>query len=130
MGASLYPPPVEAPVTTTTGLIAATDFAVVSFYGSKINGVCMVHCYLTYSPNPTTNTIAPSAGTANLTDTQVATLPDGYRPPTTINFIWGDGAESGEGYVTSAGAVWIRTTDYNQAIVNGKNLRITATFTL
>lgn len=139
MGASLYPPPVApdpTPTTTTSGLVAADSFGVNSFYGSKVNGVCMVHVYVVFNGwddpavSGTANPLAPTSGTGNLADTMIATLPSGYRPPTTINFVWGDGGEDGEGYINTSGGVYIRTVTYNQPITVGKNLRVTATFTL
>lgn len=131
MGASLYPPPVEAPTTTTTGLTVATPWVINSFYASKINGVATFHAYLKYSPTVTTDTITPTSNTENLTpEPTIATLPDGYRPPVVVNAAWGDGTVSGEAVILAGGEIQLRTTSYNQAIINGRNLRITGTYTL
>jgi hypothetical protein len=121
---------VATPTVTTTGLTASTNFTVAGFYGSKINGVCMVHCYVTYTPSPSTDTLPPSPNNANIADTQCAVLPAGYWPPTTVNFTWGDGTIDGEGYINSTGGVWLRTISTDQVMPTGRNIRITSTFTL
>ncbi|ATI18807.1 hypothetical protein SEA_DIANE_23 [Streptomyces phage Diane] len=128
MSASLYPPPKATPTVTTTGLTAATDFTVVSFYGSKINGVCMVHCYVTYTPSPSTDTLPPTANNANIADTLMCTLPEDYWPPNVVNFTWGDGTVDGEGYINTTGGVRLRTISTDQVMPTGRNIRVTSTF--
>ncbi|WJN62567.1 baseplate protein [Streptomyces phage phiScoe1] len=137
MGAGLFPPPVAEPIVTTTGLVAATNFTVVSFYGSKINGICMFHAYVTYTPPDPDGagpllppTLPDKAGGSNIVDTLIATLPSGYRPPTTINFAWGDGTVDGEGYTNTTGGLWLRTISTDQVMPTGRNIRITGTFIL
>jgi hypothetical protein len=128
VGASLYPPPAEAPTTTTTGLTVSSSWTINSFYASKINGVATFHAYLKFVD---ATSLTPTSNTENLTpEPTIATLPDGYRPPVTVNAAWGDGTVSGEAVILSTGEIQLRTTSYNQSVVTNRNLRITGTYTL
>lgn len=106
------------PTVVTTGLVAATDFTVNDFYASKSGRIVFVHCYLLYSGA----TITATSG--NISDTTLCTLPVGWRPPTTINAAWGDGAEDGECTIGTGGAITLRSSVAN--IPTARNFRVTA----
>jgi hypothetical protein len=108
---------------TTSGLVAATDFTVNSFSGRKVNGITTVHIYLQYTG--TGLTISPSPG-GNLGDLTIATLPSGWRPPEVINAAEGDGTTIGEVTIGTTGIVSLRATV--TSIATGRNMRITATW--
>jgi hypothetical protein len=104
---------------TTSGLVAATNFTVNSFYASRSGGAVFVHCYLNY----TGGTITATSG--NINDTLMCTLPSGWRPPTTINAIWGSSVD-GECTIGTTGLVTLRSSNGN--VTNGLNLRMTASW--
>ena len=108
-------------VSTTSGLTAATNFTVNSFYGAKKGGVCTIHCYV----QRTTSTLSQTSG--NITpDTLMCTVPSGYRPPVELNASWGDGTSFGEAAVYPDGRVMLRTAISD--ITSGRNIRFTCTF--
>ncbi|MGW0495038.1 hypothetical protein ACWD0Z_06245 [Streptomyces sp. NPDC003007] len=109
------------PTIVTTGLVPASDFTVNDFYASKSGRSVMVHCYLQYTGAGLT--VSPDPG-GNLPDTTMCTLPDGWRPPTTINACFGDGVQDGECTVSSSGVVSLRSVF--SSIENGRNVRVTA----
>lgn len=108
---------------TTSGLTAATNFTVVSFSGRKVSGITTVHMLVTRN----TSTIAEGAtNTGNIVDTDMCTLPSGWRPPESINAVWGNGSVDGECTITSAGVVSLRSISGNTGVVSGTNVRCTA----
>ncbi|MBD9731187.1 hypothetical protein IGX29_05015 [Streptomyces sp. H28] len=110
------------PEIVTTGLVGATDFTVVDFYGSRSGRSVMVHCYLTYTG---ASYPAGYGGIgSNWPDLLAATLPTGWRPPTTMNTGWGDGINDGECTIGSSGQITLRSAFNNMP--TGRNLRITA----
>jgi hypothetical protein len=122
-GASWVTPPPNV-ATTASGATASSGFSLVSFSAYKISGVmAMVNIAVTRTGS-TIN--ADSAG--NLADTELATLPSGYRPPEPIYAGVGDGFGAGECSIGTDGAINLRAWSSNGAIVAGRNLRITKTF--
>lgn len=108
---------------TTTGLTAATDFTVTSFYGRRSKGTVTINALLAYSGA----TITATDG--NIADTAICTLPSGWRPEyDTIIGHWGDGVESGEFTCTTGGVCTLRTSDGD--IENGRNVRLSLVFNL
>lgn len=105
---------------TTSGLVASTNFTVNSFYATRTGGSMFVHCYLNY----TGATITASSG--NIPDTSMCTLPVGWRPPTVINAVFGDGSEDGEVTIGTGGIVTLRTA--TASIPSGRNIRVTASW--
>lgn len=112
-------------VTLSTSLTAATGFTLISAAHRKTGDITTVTGYLTRS-GTTLNTT--SSTSSNFTDTLLATLPTGFRPPIVITCVWGNGLSSGEALIDTDGTVTIRNGDYNQPISNGDNLRFTATW--
>ncbi|MCL8016963.1 hypothetical protein [Streptomyces sp. AS02] len=112
----------STPVTTTSGLSAATGFATNNFYGYKIGKLVVVDLYM----NRTGATITATSG--NITpDVAIATLPAGWRPThSTINGHWDDGTASGGWVVGTDGICTLRTASSD--IANNRNLRLHITF--
>ncbi|MEU9972355.1 hypothetical protein [Streptomyces sp. NPDC051014] len=107
-----------ADATTTSGLVAATDFTVNSFSGRKASGTTTVVVFVQY----TGSGLALSSG--NLIDTLMCTLPAGWRPPETINATWGDGTESGECTIGTTGQITLRSS--NLSIPQNRGIRVTS----
>ncbi|MEV6174873.1 hypothetical protein AB0L99_42545 [Streptomyces sp. NPDC051954] len=107
---------------TASGLVAATNFSVNSFYATRTKGVVFMHVYCLYSGA----TITATSG--NIADTAMATLPAGWRPPTTMTAIWGDGSEDGECTIGTGGIITLRTA--TASIPSGRNIRMTTSFNL
>ncbi|MCI3272153.1 hypothetical protein [Streptomyces cylindrosporus] len=106
---------------TTSGLVAATNFTVNSFFASRSpGGSVLVHCYLNYTGAGITAT------SGNISDTTLCTLPSGWFPPTVINAVWGDGSEDGECTIGTTGAVTLRSA--TATIPTGRNIRMTASW--
>lgn len=113
--------------TTTSGLTAKTGFTVNDFTGAKSGQICAVDIYL--SVTSTINTTSSTTG--NISDTDCCTLPSGYRPDLhTVQTIWGSGVASGDCIIATDGTVTLRTSDYNQPISSGANIRIHAAWLL
>lgn len=111
---------------TTSGCTAASGFTLNDFEGRISGQVCTVDVYL--SVTSTINTT--SSTSSNITDTLCATVPAGYRPAHVASVVWGDGTESGEAIIDTDGTVTLRTSDYNQAISSGRNVRVHGTYVL
>lgn len=108
---------------TTSGLVAATNFTTVFFYGRRSKGTVVIDAQLTYGGA----TITATDG--NIADTDICTLPSGWRPQhNTIMGTWDDSQESGGLICTTAGLVTLRTSDGD--IENGRLVRIQLTFNL
>src|SRR5690349_18614094 len=111
---------------TTTGLVAATGFSINSFEARVSGKVCSVDLYM--SVTTTINTT--SSTTPNITDTTMATLPAGYRPSEIVQTMWGSGVAAGDVIINTDGTVVLRTSDYNQPISSGANVRVHASYIL
>jgi hypothetical protein len=107
--------------TTASGLVAASNFTVISFSGRKVSGVTTVHCYLAYGGAGLT--VSPDPG-GNLGNVTMCTLPSGWRPPETINAIVGDGVQDGEAEITTNGVISLRSIF--SSVETDRNLRVTA----
>jgi len=103
---------------TTSGLVASTDFSVNTFSGRKVHGITTVEISCQY------NGAGVTLASGNLPDTTMCTLPSGWQPPETINATWGDGTESGECTIATTGAVILRTS--NLSIPTNRGIRVTA----
>lgn len=112
---------VAVDASTTSGLTAATNFSVNSFYGAKKGGICTIFT----NCQRTTSTLTQTSG--NITpDTLMCTVPSGYRPPIELNGIWGDGTSFGEAAFYPDGTIYLRTAVSD--IIATRNLRFTMTF--
>lgn len=102
--------------TTTAGLTAATNFAVSSFEGKKVNGVTTVNCVVTYTGSAL---VATSAG--NVTpDVLACTLPVGWRPPETVTTSFDrSGTADGSISISTSGACTVRTMSPNATGTTG-----------
>ncbi|WP_399559458.1 hypothetical protein [Streptomyces chartreusis] len=110
------------PITTTTGLSAASGFSTNNFYGYKVGKLVVIDLYM----NRTGATITATSG--NITpDVAIATLPAGWRPThSTINGTWDDGTATGGWVVGTDGICTLRTATSD--IANNRNLRLHITF--
>ncbi|MEU8950890.1 hypothetical protein [Streptomyces sp. NPDC048489] len=117
---------------TTTGLTPAAGFAVNDFRGYKNGRNVELNMYMMR-----TGTTITVSGTANLADTQICTVPPGFRPTSgTINGSWDDGTAEGGFVIGTDGLCTLRTTN-GETIVgeassagNGRNIRLHASFIL
>lgn len=119
-----YQPPVEVE-TTTSGATALTGWTVVAFSGRRSRGLATVLVTVTRSG---ASIYADSAG--NITDEPLCTLPAGWRPAIDYEASACDGFGNGGAYVSAGGQVNLRTWSPNGALVNGRNIRISATYVL
>lgn len=108
------------PTTTTTGLVAATNFTVNDFDAYRSGKVVVVRCYLLYGGG----TITATAG--NIADTAMCTLPAGWRPPFVANAAWGNGSEDGECTIGTGGIITLRSSV--ASIPTARNFRVTASW--
>ncbi|MEU6098974.1 hypothetical protein [Streptomyces sp. NPDC047079] len=93
------------PVTTSSGLTAATGFSINSFSGYKQGRTTMLDIYLTR----TGADLVLASG--NLPDTQCATAPVGWRPTNgTINGAWDNGIVGGGFVIGTDGICTLRTS--------------------
>ncbi|WP_328932617.1 MULTISPECIES: hypothetical protein [unclassified Streptomyces] len=112
--------------TTTSGLVAATNFTTSSFSARKTCGVCTVVVVMTRSGTTVT---ADSAG--NITDTLAATLPSGWRPSQTVlGLIDKGGAADGSATILNDGTITLKTLSPTATIASGANVTVTATYVL
>lgn len=108
---------------TTSGTVDSSGFSTSSFVGRKVSGFTYVEVFV----NRTGATIAETAtNTGNIADTDVTTLPSGYRPQETINCICGNGSVDGEAVISTAGVITLRSISGNTGWASGSNLRFTA----
>jgi hypothetical protein len=111
------------PVTTTTGLVAATDFSVIDFRGAKIGSRSFV---LDMYVQRTGAQIA--VVNSNIPDTLCCTVPVGWRPNYgTINGDFDDGVANGGFVIGTDGKCTLRTA--TASIDSGRNLRLHIGFT-
>lgn len=107
--------------TTTSGLVAAANWSVVSFVGRRRRGTTYINALIT----KTGGTLAADTGTENvLGDPLIATLPAGWHPPEDHGAAWDNGVVNGQALIESDGEVRLRTISYNQSIANSTNVRI------
>lgn len=108
---------------TTSGTVDSTGFSTSSFVGRKVSGFTFIELFV----NRTGATIAEGAtNTGNIADTDITTLPSGWRPQETMNAICGNGSVDGEVQISTAGLCTVRSISGNTGWVSGSNLRITA----
>lgn len=119
-----YQPPVEVE-TTTSGATALTGWTVVAFSARRSRGLATILVTVTRSG---ASIYADSAG--NITDEPLCTLPAGWRPAIDYEASACDGFGNGGAYVSAGGQVNLRTWSPNGALVNGRNIRISATYVL
>ncbi|MEU0189871.1 hypothetical protein ABZ250_08445 [Streptomyces afghaniensis] len=120
-------PPV---ITTDSGLVAASGFAVNDFRGYRCGRNITLDMYL-----HRTGTDIPVTG-GNINDTQVCTAPPGWRPTSgTLNGSWDDGTAQGGFVIGTDGICTLRTSngelirgDATAPTGNGRNLRLHADF--
>jgi hypothetical protein len=105
------------PEIVTTGTSNSSGWSVSTFVGWKVGG-CIVAVYLLV--NRSGATISATSG--NITDTDVCTLPSGYRPSQNINTQYGNGSMDGECIITTAGLVQLRSA--NADVASGSNIRL------
>ena len=119
--ASLNSNPVEA--TEDSGLVAATGFSVNSFSGRQVGKFVTVVVNL----ERTGSTIAQfTTHTGNIPDTSLCTLPSGWRPPETINAIFGNGFVDGECVISTSGVISLRSVSGADGVRNGGNVQVSA----
>lgn len=111
----------------TSGLTASSGFSVNDFEGKISGQICTIDVYLSV-----TSTINTTSGTSsNIADTTCCTLPAAYRPAShMVEAIWDNGTASGGATIDTTGVITLRTSDYNQPISSGSNIRIHAAFIL
>jgi hypothetical protein len=113
---------------TTTGLTAGTGFTTTNFYGYRYGKVVALDLYMHRSGATITAT------TGNIGDTQIATVPAGWRPThNTINGHWDDGTSSGGWVIGTDGICTLRTASSDivgdaTSAGNGRNIRLHVTF--
>ncbi|WP_256640015.1 hypothetical protein [Streptomyces murinus] len=124
-----YQPPV-AVETTTTGATATTDWSVLSYNARRTRGVCSFNLALARTG---ANLVATAAGTTNpgnVNDTQIATLPAGWRPAQDSYAIATDGYADGSVRILADGSVLLITWATSGVIQTGNNVRISACYVL
>ena len=116
----------EAEDTTTTGLVAGTDFSVSSFSGKKVGGLTQIVVLCSRTGSALTES---SAGSGNLSpEPLMATLPSGWRPPETIPTLFSNGAADGEAIINTAGEITLRTISGSSGIGTSTTVRLTHTW--
>ncbi|WP_405930313.1 hypothetical protein [Streptomyces sp. NBC_00827] len=110
----------------SSGATAATDWSVVSFEGRKVNGITTINAFC----NRTGAAIAELvAGSGNITDTAMVTLPVGWRPPSNHEGLWGNGTNDGSVVISSTtGIITVRSTSGSAGIASGSNVRVSASW--
>ncbi|MFI5808875.1 hypothetical protein [Streptomyces sp. NPDC051561] len=118
----VYRPPLNVEA-TTAGASAGTGFALLSFNGRRVGGVCSV----TAEFNRTGATInVPTGG--NITDVQLGTIPAGWTPAVAIEGAASDGIGDGGVYVNPSGGILLRTWSSGGSIATGRSIRVAACF--
>lgn len=107
---------------TTSGLTAASGFSVNNFWANRQGATVELNMYL----NRTGSTITATGG--NIADTQICTVPSGWRPnsASTINGTWDNGLAEGGFVIGTDGICTLRTAGGD--IGNGTNLRLHIVF--
>jgi hypothetical protein len=110
---------------TTSGAVAASGFSVTAFSGRKVNGITTIDIIC----NRSGAAIAENpAGSGNIADTSMVTLPAGWRPPAFMQSFWDNGSNDGGATIGSSGLITLRTTSGSQGIANNSNPRVNATW--
>lgn len=110
---------------TTTGATAATGFDISDFIGRKVNGITTITLTCSRTGANITET---SAGSGNIADTTMATLPTGWRPQELIEAMWDSGFNDGGATINTSGVITLRTTSGSSGIATGNNPRVTASW--
>lgn len=111
---------------TTTGATAATGFSISDFQGRKVNGITTIT--ITCTRTSATTIGETSAGSGNISDTAMATLPSGWRPPELMEAMWDSGFNDGGATISTAGVITLRTTSGSTGIAQNHNPRVSATW--
>lgn len=111
----------DTPTTTTSGIVAATGFTVTTFSGYRVGNAIELNANI----QRTGSDIAATTG--NIADTQICTMPVGWRPTVgTTDFFWDSGFESGGFVMGTDGVCTLRTS--TDTINTNANLRLHAVF--
>ena len=111
--------------TTIAGATAASGFTSISFSGRKLRGITTITVIATRNGGTVPET---SAGSGNIGDTTMCTLPAGWRPPELIEAIWDSGFNDGGATINTSGTVVLRTTSGSNGILDTQSPRITASW--
>ncbi|AVP41357.1 hypothetical protein SEA_YARA_23 [Streptomyces phage Yara] len=109
--------------TTSTGATAATGFSVNDFFGQKVNGITTITISCTRSG---ANIAEIATNSGNISDTAMATLPAGWRPPNLIEAMWDSGFNDGGATISTSGVITLRTTSGSNGIQTSQAPRVTA----
>ncbi|AVH58657.1 hypothetical protein C4B68_26075 [Streptomyces dengpaensis] len=94
--------------TTASGLVAASGFSVNDFRGYKSGKVIVLDMFMARTGTDITQT------SGNITDTQICTVPAGWRPTNgTINGPWDNGISEGGFVIGTDGICTLRTASSN-----------------
>lgn len=114
---------------TTSGMVAASGFSTVTFFGARIAALGLVSWIAVVTPTgPEIVGGTPPGDNDNIGDTPLATVPSGWRPPWTINAVAGQGVAHGEATVHDSGEIHLRTFSAGQILEAGDNLRVSCCF--
>lgn len=110
--------------TASSGVTAATNWAVTSFDGKKVSGITSVSLVMAYSGATIT---ATSAG--NITDTLMATLPVGWRPSESVTVTYeSNGTRDGSVTISTAGNITLRTMSPTSTLASGSSVTMFASW--
>lgn len=106
---------------TTSGVVDEAGWNTTGFQGRRVNGITTLRLFV----NRTGASIAENpAGSGNVTDISMCTLPAGWRPPETLPAIWGNGSNDGEARILTSGVVEIRSCSGSSGIASGSNVSL------
>lgn len=111
---------------SSAGAVASTGWSISSFEGRRVSGVTTVNLLVTRTGADVPQSAADSGNI--VADPPIATLPVGWRPPSTANGIYGNGAVDGEFSINTVGVVIIRSISGATGIVSGTNVRVFCTW--
>src|SRR3546814_4068278 len=92
---------------TTAGATAATNFTLSDFSVRKVNGITQITITCTRT---TSNITETTAGSGNIGDTTMATLPVGWRQQELIEAMWDSCFNDGGATINTSGVLTLRTT--------------------
>lgn len=101
--------------------VMSAGWSLNSFRGRKTNGVIEVTAYVQ-------RTGAALGGDLNVSDTDICTLPAGFRPVDQYEALGSDGYGNGAILIYSSGLMRLRSWSANTVIDTGANIRISATY--
>lgn len=117
-------------VTSTSGATASSGFSLASFSAYKDGRTALINLAVSRTG---ANILAD--GNGNIADTDIATLPSGWRPPEMIFAACGDGFGAGECAISTSGVITIRAwstnstgSTINGGIIGARIIRVTSTF--